>query len=100
MLLLSNVMVNAPPIKISPCVIPLRFIIMPTTRSGMTPEAIEELIAQRVAKALVAHEANRNIENIIEIGDENEDENKGDNGNGNGGGNSNGHGDGNGNGNG
>ncbi|GJX79485.1 hypothetical protein Tco_0327634 [Tanacetum coccineum] len=66
----------------------------------MTPEAIEELIAQYVAEALAAHKANRNIRNIIKIGDENEDENEGDNRNGNGGGNSNVHGDGNGNGNG
>ncbi|GJV17718.1 putative reverse transcriptase domain-containing protein [Tanacetum coccineum] len=47
-------------------------IIMPTTRSGMTPEAIEELIAQRIAEALAANEANRNIESMIENEDENE----------------------------
>ncbi|GJT65578.1 putative reverse transcriptase domain-containing protein [Tanacetum coccineum] len=33
---------------------------MPTTRSGMTLEAIEQLIGQRVAEALVAREANSN----------------------------------------
>ncbi|GKB53686.1 reverse transcriptase domain-containing protein [Tanacetum coccineum] len=62
-------------------------------RERMTPEAIEELLAQYVAEALAAHKANRNIRNIIKIGDENEDENEGDNRNGNGGGNSNVHGD-------
>nr|GFC06492.1 hypothetical protein [Tanacetum cinerariifolium] len=61
---------------------------MPTTQAGMTPEAIEELIAQRVAEVLVAHEANRNIKNIVEGGDENDNGNGGRNGNenGNGGG--------------
>ncbi|GJT37571.1 hypothetical protein Tco_0937436 [Tanacetum coccineum] len=33
-------------------------IIMSATRSGMTPEAIEEVIAQRVAEALETYEAN------------------------------------------
>ncbi|GKD82823.1 hypothetical protein Tco_1349662, partial [Tanacetum coccineum] len=33
---------------------------MTITCSGMTPEAIEELISQRVAEALAAQEANRN----------------------------------------
>ncbi|GKD78111.1 putative reverse transcriptase domain-containing protein [Tanacetum coccineum] len=73
---------------------------MITTRSGMTPKAIEELIAQRVAKALATHEANRNIRNIVESGGANEDGNEGGNGNGNEGGNENGNGDGNKNGNG
>ncbi|GKB13235.1 hypothetical protein Tco_0847158 [Tanacetum coccineum] len=50
-------------------------IIMPATRSGMTPEAMEEVIAQRVAEALEAYEADQNIENVFE--------NEGDNGNGN-----------------
>ncbi|GKC07439.1 putative reverse transcriptase domain-containing protein [Tanacetum coccineum] len=57
---------------------------MPTTRSGMTLEAIEELIAQREAEALATYEANRNIENIVESGDENDNGNGGGNGNENG----------------
>ncbi|GKF99713.1 hypothetical protein Tco_0301404, partial [Tanacetum coccineum] len=36
---------------------------MPTTRSGMTQEAIEQLIGQCVAEALVAREANPNNRN-------------------------------------
>ncbi|GKA94842.1 putative reverse transcriptase domain-containing protein [Tanacetum coccineum] len=67
-------------------------LVMPTTRSGMTPGAVEELIAQRVVKALAAYEANQNIRNIIEGGGENKDGNEGGNGDSNGGGNSNGHG--------
>ncbi|GKE00460.1 hypothetical protein Tco_1388443 [Tanacetum coccineum] len=70
---------------------------MPTTRSGMTPEAIEELIAQRVAEALATYEANRNIINIVKSGDENDNGNEGGNGNRNGNGNQNGNGGGNGN---
>ncbi|GJU18471.1 hypothetical protein Tco_1146437 [Tanacetum coccineum] len=50
--------------------------IMPATRSGMTPEAIEEVIAQRVAKALETYEANRNDRKVFR--------NEGDNGNGGG----------------
>ncbi|GKC61542.1 reverse transcriptase domain-containing protein [Tanacetum coccineum] len=46
---------------------------MPTTRSGMTPEAIEELIAQRVAEALAIYEANQNVKNIVKSRDENKD---------------------------
>ncbi|GKB83053.1 putative reverse transcriptase domain-containing protein [Tanacetum coccineum] len=53
----------------------------------MTPEAVEELIAQRVVEALAAYEANQNIRNIIEGGGENEDGNEGGNGDSNGGGN-------------
>ncbi|GKA00517.1 hypothetical protein Tco_0673067 [Tanacetum coccineum] len=49
---------------------------MHTTRSGMTPKAIEELIAQRVAEALANYEANRNNRNLIESGDENDDGNE------------------------
>nr|GEX71750.1 putative reverse transcriptase domain-containing protein [Tanacetum cinerariifolium] len=64
---------------------------MPTTRSGMTPEAVEELITQHVAKALAAYEANQNIRNITEGGDENKGGNEGGNGDGNGVGNGNGH---------
>ncbi|GJY05486.1 hypothetical protein Tco_0371426 [Tanacetum coccineum] len=45
---------------------------MPATRSGMTPEAIEEVIAQRVAKALETYEANRNDRKVFR--------NEGDNG--------------------
>ncbi|GKC64460.1 reverse transcriptase domain-containing protein, partial [Tanacetum coccineum] len=52
------------------------------TRSGMTPEAIEEMITLRVAKALAEQEANRNLGPIIESKSENGDDNK----NGNGGG--------------
>ncbi|GKG15335.1 hypothetical protein Tco_0354935, partial [Tanacetum coccineum] len=52
---------------------------MPTTRSGMTPESIEELIAQRVAEALATYEANRNIKNIVKSGDENDNGNEGGN---------------------
>ncbi|GJT99695.1 reverse transcriptase domain-containing protein [Tanacetum coccineum] len=36
---------------------------MPVTRQGMTIDAIEELIAQRVADALATYETNRNIRN-------------------------------------
>ncbi|GJR58447.1 hypothetical protein Tco_1500609 [Tanacetum coccineum] len=50
--------------------------IMTITRSGMTPEAIEELIKQRVAEALAAYEANRAAELAVE-------RNGGGNGNGN-----------------
>ncbi|GJW67000.1 hypothetical protein Tco_0121424 [Tanacetum coccineum] len=56
--------------------------IMPATRSGMTPEAIEEVIAQRMAEALETYEANRNDRNVVG--------NEGDNGNGGGNGNENG----------
>nr|GEV90070.1 putative reverse transcriptase domain-containing protein [Tanacetum cinerariifolium] len=38
---------------------------MPTTRQGMTTDAIEQLIAERVAAALTAHEANRDNDNGI-----------------------------------
>ncbi|GJV90389.1 putative reverse transcriptase domain-containing protein [Tanacetum coccineum] len=65
--------------------------IMPATRSEMTPEAIEEVIAQRVAEALETYEANRNVRNLVK--------NEEDNGNGNGGRNNNRHGNGNGGGN-
>ncbi|GJY09786.1 putative reverse transcriptase domain-containing protein, partial [Tanacetum coccineum] len=53
------------------------------TRSGMTPEAIEELIAQRVAEALTAQEANRNhgpnFGSESENGDDDGDRNSGGN---------------------
>ncbi|GKE50897.1 hypothetical protein Tco_1486053 [Tanacetum coccineum] len=55
--------------------------IMTITRSGMTPEAIEELMFQRVDKALAAQEANRNARLI----DENQSQNGDDNDNGSGG---------------
>ncbi|GKD07405.1 putative reverse transcriptase domain-containing protein [Tanacetum coccineum] len=55
--------------------------IMSITHSSMTPEAIEELISQRVEKALAAQEANRNIGLL----DENQCQNGDDNDNGNGG---------------
>nr|GEX28286.1 retrotransposon protein, putative, Ty3-gypsy subclass [Tanacetum cinerariifolium] len=67
----------------------------------MTSEAIEELINQRVAKALAAQEANHNVRPIVgnenPYGDEEGDSNDGGNGNGNGGGNGNDNGGGNGN---
>nr|GEW01938.1 reverse transcriptase domain-containing protein [Tanacetum cinerariifolium] len=92
---------------------------MPNTRYGatMTREAVNELNARRVAKALKARDAARNLEPLAKGGDEQEDENgddyeggnRGGNGNGNGnggvnenrngGGNSNGNGNGNGGGN-
>ncbi|GJR60609.1 hypothetical protein Tco_1502771 [Tanacetum coccineum] len=49
---------------------------MPTTRSGMTPKAIDNLIAQRMAEALATYEANRNNGNLIESEDENDDGNE------------------------
>ncbi|GKC11318.1 hypothetical protein Tco_1008100 [Tanacetum coccineum] len=61
---------------------------MTITRSGMTPEAIEEMITRRVAEALAEQEANRNLGPIVESESENEDDNK----NGNGGGRRNGNG--------
>ncbi|GJX53871.1 putative reverse transcriptase domain-containing protein [Tanacetum coccineum] len=92
---------------------------MPNTRSGatMTREAVNELIARRVAEALEARDATRNLEPLVEGGGEQEDENgddyeggnrggngnggvNGNGGNGNGGGNDNGNGNGNGGGNG
>ncbi|GJT79631.1 hypothetical protein Tco_1053973, partial [Tanacetum coccineum] len=54
----------------------------------MTPEAIEELIAQCLAEALATYEANCNLKNIVESRDENDNDNR----NGNGGGNRNGNG--------
>ncbi|GJZ96400.1 hypothetical protein Tco_0668734 [Tanacetum coccineum] len=54
---------------------------MTITRSGMTPEAIEELINRRVEEALVAHEATR-AANALET--KNQSQNGSDGGNGNG----------------
>ncbi|GKB98261.1 hypothetical protein Tco_0984398 [Tanacetum coccineum] len=71
---------------------------MSTTRSGVTIEAIKEMIARRVAEALENYDANINPGPIVKSGDEQEDENgdvSGD-GNRNGGGNGNGNGIGNG----
>ncbi|GJX18418.1 putative reverse transcriptase domain-containing protein [Tanacetum coccineum] len=74
---------------------------MTITRSRMTPEAIEELINQRVVKTLAEQKANRNPGPIVgsenQYGDEEGDSNGRGNGNGNGGGNGNGNGRGNGN---
>ncbi|GJR75632.1 reverse transcriptase domain-containing protein [Tanacetum coccineum] len=66
---------------------------MPTaTRSGMTQDAINELIAKRVEEALKAYDSARNPETKIEMENEQQDDNvnaNGDNGNGNGNGNGN-----------
>nr|GEY26237.1 reverse transcriptase domain-containing protein [Tanacetum cinerariifolium] len=81
---------------------------MPNTRSGatMTGEAVNELIARRVAEALEARDAARNLEPLVEGRSEQGDENGGNGGgnrnegvneNGNGGGNGNGKDNGNGN---
>ncbi|GKE30423.1 reverse transcriptase domain-containing protein, partial [Tanacetum coccineum] len=68
-----------------------------TTRSGMTPAAIEEMIERRVMEALEAYEANINRGLGMKSRDEHEDDNGDDHVNGNGGGNGNrgGNGDGN-----
>ncbi|GJS16821.1 hypothetical protein Tco_0411293 [Tanacetum coccineum] len=68
-----------------------------TTRSGMTPAAIEEMIERRVMEALEAYEANINRGLRMESRDEHEDDNGDDHVNRNGGGNRNrrGNGDGN-----
>ncbi|GKD10653.1 putative reverse transcriptase domain-containing protein [Tanacetum coccineum] len=55
---------------------------MTITRSGMTPEAIEELINRRVEEALAAHEA-KCVANALEA--ENQSQNGSDSDNGNGG---------------
>nr|GEU49318.1 retrotransposon protein, putative, Ty3-gypsy subclass [Tanacetum cinerariifolium] len=55
------------------------------TRSGMTPAAIKEMINQRVAEALEAHEINRNLGLENENGNSNGNDGNGGNGNGNGG---------------
>ncbi|GJZ72395.1 hypothetical protein Tco_0636246 [Tanacetum coccineum] len=74
---------------------------MSNTRSGvtMTRKGVNELIARRVAKALEARDAARNLEPLAEGGEEQEDENGDDYEGGNGGGNGNGNGGVNGNGN-
>ncbi|GJX21030.1 hypothetical protein Tco_0223707 [Tanacetum coccineum] len=74
----------------------LRGMTMPTTRSGatMTRKADDSLISRRVAEALEARNAARNLESLVEGGDEQEDKNgddyEGENGGGNGNGNGNG----------
>ncbi|GJR95566.1 putative reverse transcriptase domain-containing protein [Tanacetum coccineum] len=54
---------------------------MTITRSDMTPEAIEELIAQRVAKALANYEETR-VANALEAESQSQNGSDGDNGNG------------------
>ncbi|GKB44851.1 hypothetical protein Tco_0889793 [Tanacetum coccineum] len=60
-------------------------VIMTITRSGMTLEAIEELINQRVAEALAAYKANRAAELVVKSyshnGDKDDNGNVGGNGN-------------------
>ncbi|GJT95476.1 putative reverse transcriptase domain-containing protein [Tanacetum coccineum] len=70
----------------------LRGTTMPNTRSGatMTRESVNELIARRVAKALEACDAARNLEPLVEGGGEQEDKNGDDYEGRNGGGNENG----------
>ncbi|GKA10275.1 hypothetical protein Tco_0689708 [Tanacetum coccineum] len=59
-------------------------ITMTITRSGMTPEAIEELVNRRVEEALAAHEATR-AANALETENQSQNGSDGDSGNGNGG---------------
>ncbi|GJR81774.1 hypothetical protein Tco_0152559 [Tanacetum coccineum] len=54
---------------------------MTITRSGMTPEAIEELINRRVEEALVAYEATR-AANALEAEIQSQNDSDNDNGNG------------------
>ncbi|GJS35493.1 putative reverse transcriptase domain-containing protein [Tanacetum coccineum] len=69
---------------------------MTITRSGMTPEAIKELISQRVTKALAAQEVNHNVGLVVEGQIQNRDDydnengGNGNHGNNNGDGNQNG----------
>ncbi|GJR55557.1 putative reverse transcriptase domain-containing protein [Tanacetum coccineum] len=56
---------------------------MTITRSGMTPEAIEELVNRRVEEALAAHEATR-AANALETENQSQNGSDGDNGTGNG----------------
>ncbi|GKE52557.1 hypothetical protein Tco_1487713, partial [Tanacetum coccineum] len=56
---------------------------MTITRSGMTPEAIKELVNRRVEEALAAHEATH-AANALETEDKSQNGSDGDNGNGNG----------------
>ncbi|GKD16031.1 hypothetical protein Tco_1205189 [Tanacetum coccineum] len=57
---------------------------MTITRSGMTPEAIEELVNRCMEEALAAHEATR-ATNALETKNQSQNGSDGDNGNGNGG---------------
>ncbi|GKA49582.1 putative reverse transcriptase domain-containing protein [Tanacetum coccineum] len=59
----------------------LSHITMTITRSGMTPEAIEELINRRVEEALAAHEATL-AANALEAKNQSQNGSDGDNGNG------------------
>ncbi|GKG38959.1 hypothetical protein Tco_0460671, partial [Tanacetum coccineum] len=52
-----------------------------TTRTGMTPVAIEKMIERHVAEALEAYEANRHRGPVMECRDEREDDNGDSNGN-------------------
>ncbi|GJU48974.1 hypothetical protein Tco_1218529 [Tanacetum coccineum] len=54
---------------------------MTITRSGMTPEAIEELVNRRVEEALAAYEATR-AANAFEAESQSQNDSDGDNGNG------------------
>ncbi|GKB22773.1 hypothetical protein Tco_0862174 [Tanacetum coccineum] len=54
---------------------------MTITRSGMTPEAIEELVNRRVEEALDAYEATR-AANALEAESQSQNGSDGDNGNG------------------
>ncbi|GKC33757.1 hypothetical protein Tco_1046141, partial [Tanacetum coccineum] len=54
---------------------------MTITRSGMTQEAIEELVNRRVEEALAAYEATR-AANALEVESQSQNGNDGDNGNG------------------
>ncbi|GKF54238.1 hypothetical protein Tco_0161148 [Tanacetum coccineum] len=54
---------------------------MTITRSGMTPEAIEELINRRVEEALAAHEATR-AANALKAKNQSQNDSDSDNGNG------------------
>nr|GEU96840.1 putative reverse transcriptase domain-containing protein [Tanacetum cinerariifolium] len=60
---------------------------MTITRSGMTPEVIEELINQRVAEVLAAYEANHAPGLLVESESQNGDDSDNKNGKGNGDGN-------------
>ncbi|GJW48173.1 hypothetical protein Tco_0079819 [Tanacetum coccineum] len=60
------------------------YITMTITRSGMTPEAIEELVNRRVEEALAAYEATR-AANSLETENQSQNGSDGDSGNGNGG---------------
>ncbi|GKE35917.1 hypothetical protein Tco_1455239, partial [Tanacetum coccineum] len=54
---------------------------MTITRSGMTPEAIEELVNRRVEDALASHEGSR-AANTLEADNQSQNGSDGDNGNG------------------